>query len=44
MKIYVLMKIVVEGCYSRYYTPMIDTGAEANYVDIIAYQKVNGIN
>ena len=30
MKIYVLMKIVVEGYYSRYYTPMIDTGAEAN--------------
>ena len=30
MKIHVLMKIVVEGYYSRYYTPMIDTGAEAN--------------
>ena len=30
MKIYVLMKIVVEGYYSRYYTPMIDTWAEAN--------------
>ena len=24
------MKIVVEGYYSRYYTPMIDAGAEAN--------------
>ena len=30
MKIYVLTKIVVEGYYSRYYTPMIDTGAEVN--------------
>ena len=30
MKIYVLMKIIVEEYYNRYYTPMIDTGAEAN--------------
>ena len=30
MKIYILAKIIVEGYYNRYYTPMIDTGAEAN--------------
>ena len=30
MKIYVLVKIIVEGYYNRYYTPMIDTGVEAN--------------
>lgn len=30
MKIHILVKIIVEGYYSRYYTPMIDTGAEAN--------------
>ena len=24
------MKIIVEGYYNRYYTPMIDTGAEVN--------------
>ena len=30
MKIYILAKIIIEGYYNRYYTPMIDTGAEAN--------------
>jgi len=30
MKIYILAKIIVEGYYNRYYTPMMDTGAEAN--------------
>ena len=30
MKIYILAKVIVEGYYNRYYTPMIDTGAEAN--------------
>ena len=30
MKIHILMKIIVEGYYNRYYTPMIDTGAEVN--------------
>ena len=30
MKIFVLAKIIVEGYHNRYYTPMIDTGAEAN--------------
>ena len=30
MKIYVLVKIIVEGYYNRYYTPMIDTRAETN--------------
>nr|CAB42622.1 putative polyprotein (aspartic proteinase, reverse transcriptase, ribonuclease H) [Nicotiana tabacum] len=29
-KIYILSKIIVEGYYNRYYTPMVDTGAEAN--------------
>jgi len=29
-KIYILAKIIVEGYYNRYYTPMVDTGAEAN--------------
>ena len=30
MKIFILAKIIVEGYHNRYYTPMIDTGAEAN--------------
>jgi len=30
MKIYILAKIIVENYYNRYYTPMLDTGAEAN--------------
>ena len=30
MKIYILAKIIIEGYYNIYYTPMIDTGAEAN--------------
>nr|CAC88781.1 putative polyprotein [Nicotiana tabacum] len=29
-KIYILSKIIVEGYYNRYYTPMVDTGAETN--------------
>ena len=29
-KVYILAKIIVEGYNSRYYTPMIDTGSEAN--------------
>lgn len=29
-KIYILAKIIIEGYYSRYYTPMIDTGAGVN--------------
>lgn len=28
--IYMLTKIIIEGYYNRYYTPMIDTRAEAN--------------
>ena len=30
MKIFIFAKIIVEGYHNRYYTPMIDTGAEAN--------------
>ena len=30
MKIFILAKIIVEGHHNRYYTPMIDIGAEAN--------------
>ena len=30
MKIFILAKIIVEGYHNIYYTPMIDTGAEAN--------------
>jgi len=30
MKIYILAKIIIENYYNRYYTPMLDTGAEAN--------------
>lgn len=30
MKIFILAKIIVEGYHNRYYTSMIDTGAEAN--------------
>ena len=30
MKIFILAKIIVEEYHNRYYTPMIDTGAEAN--------------
>jgi len=30
MKIYILAKIIVENYYNIYYTPMLDTGVEAN--------------
>lgn len=29
-KLYILAKIIIEGYNNRYYTPMIDTGSEAN--------------
>ena len=30
MEIFILAKIIIEGYHNRYYTLMIDTGAEAN--------------
>lgn len=30
MKIHILIKIIIEGYYNRYYTPMIDTRVEVN--------------